>query len=223
MVFRSRYVGQGMREDLQIRNFGPEPTVCAGRGVHRRGLRRSLRGEGGPGPHRPRRRGDADGRRRLPRPLLPARATPSRGAAPLHRHFNRRRGRVGRRGRFAAVAATAAADPGPASVGGPRSDRGRRARPRQLVGLPGGRPGHRVVAGLAPLSLRAAGRAGDAVGADGPVAPARAACPDRPRRPADGRHPQCRGPRRAAHLRPRLPGADGRGGRCAVVHDRLRP
>ncbi len=28
MIFRSRYVGQGMREDLQIRNFGPEPTVC---------------------------------------------------------------------------------------------------------------------------------------------------------------------------------------------------
>ena len=28
MVFRSRYVGQGMREDLQIRNFGAEPTAC---------------------------------------------------------------------------------------------------------------------------------------------------------------------------------------------------
>jgi glycogen debranching enzyme len=28
MVFRSRYVGQGMREDLLIRNFGAEPTVC---------------------------------------------------------------------------------------------------------------------------------------------------------------------------------------------------
>ncbi|HUO47400.1 MAG TPA: glycogen debranching N-terminal domain-containing protein, partial [Acidimicrobiales bacterium] len=26
MVFRSRYVGQGMREDLVIRNFGDEPT-----------------------------------------------------------------------------------------------------------------------------------------------------------------------------------------------------
>ena len=29
MVFRSRYVGQGMREDLVIRNFGDEPTVCS--------------------------------------------------------------------------------------------------------------------------------------------------------------------------------------------------
>jgi glycogen debranching enzyme len=28
LVFRSRYVGQGMREDLHIRNFGPEPTAC---------------------------------------------------------------------------------------------------------------------------------------------------------------------------------------------------
>ena len=26
MVFRSRYVGQGMREDVTIRNFGDEPT-----------------------------------------------------------------------------------------------------------------------------------------------------------------------------------------------------
>jgi glycogen debranching enzyme len=29
MVFRSRYVGQGMREDLVVRNFGEEPTFCA--------------------------------------------------------------------------------------------------------------------------------------------------------------------------------------------------
>jgi len=29
MVFRSRYVGQGMREDLVIRNFGDEPTFCS--------------------------------------------------------------------------------------------------------------------------------------------------------------------------------------------------
>jgi glycogen debranching enzyme len=29
MVFRSRYVGQGMREDLVIRNFGDEATFCA--------------------------------------------------------------------------------------------------------------------------------------------------------------------------------------------------
>jgi len=28
MVFRSRYVGQGMREDLQIHNFSSEATVC---------------------------------------------------------------------------------------------------------------------------------------------------------------------------------------------------
>ncbi len=28
MVFRSRYVGQGMREDLTIRNFGDEPASC---------------------------------------------------------------------------------------------------------------------------------------------------------------------------------------------------
>jgi glycogen debranching enzyme len=28
MVFRSRYVGQGMREDLTIRNFGVEPARC---------------------------------------------------------------------------------------------------------------------------------------------------------------------------------------------------
>ncbi len=28
MVFRSRYVGQGMREDLRIRNFGHEPALC---------------------------------------------------------------------------------------------------------------------------------------------------------------------------------------------------
>jgi glycogen debranching enzyme len=29
MVFRRRYVGQGMREDLVIRNFGDEPTFCS--------------------------------------------------------------------------------------------------------------------------------------------------------------------------------------------------
>ena len=29
MVFRSRYVGQGMREDLTIRNFADEPALCA--------------------------------------------------------------------------------------------------------------------------------------------------------------------------------------------------
>ena len=28
MVFRSRYVGQGMREDLTIRNFADEPALC---------------------------------------------------------------------------------------------------------------------------------------------------------------------------------------------------
>jgi glycogen debranching enzyme len=28
MVFRSRFVGQGMREDLTIRNFGDEDTIC---------------------------------------------------------------------------------------------------------------------------------------------------------------------------------------------------
>jgi len=29
MVFRARYVGQGMREDIVIRNFGDEPTFCS--------------------------------------------------------------------------------------------------------------------------------------------------------------------------------------------------
>jgi len=29
MIFRSRYVGQGMREDIVIRNFGDEPTFCS--------------------------------------------------------------------------------------------------------------------------------------------------------------------------------------------------
>lgn len=29
MVFRRRYVGQGMREDIVIRNFGDEPTFCS--------------------------------------------------------------------------------------------------------------------------------------------------------------------------------------------------
>ncbi len=29
MVFRSRYVGRGMREDLTVRNFGLEPAFCA--------------------------------------------------------------------------------------------------------------------------------------------------------------------------------------------------
>ena len=28
MVFRSRYVGQGMREDVTIRNFADEEAVC---------------------------------------------------------------------------------------------------------------------------------------------------------------------------------------------------
>ncbi len=29
MVFRSRYVGQGLREDVTVRNFGDEPTFCS--------------------------------------------------------------------------------------------------------------------------------------------------------------------------------------------------
>jgi glycogen debranching enzyme len=29
MVFRSRHVGQGMREDITLRNFGDEPTFCS--------------------------------------------------------------------------------------------------------------------------------------------------------------------------------------------------
>ena len=29
MIFRSRYVGQGMREDITLHNFGDEPTYCA--------------------------------------------------------------------------------------------------------------------------------------------------------------------------------------------------
>jgi len=29
MVFRSRHVGQGMREDISVRNFGDEPTFCS--------------------------------------------------------------------------------------------------------------------------------------------------------------------------------------------------
>ncbi len=28
LVRRTRYVGQGMREDLELRNYGPEPSVC---------------------------------------------------------------------------------------------------------------------------------------------------------------------------------------------------
>ena len=52
MVFRSRYVGQGMREDIAIRNFGDEPSFCSVElfvGVR---LRRPVRGQGGTGrPH----------------------------------------------------------------------------------------------------------------------------------------------------------------------------
>ncbi len=29
VVFRSRYVGRGMREDIVLRNFGDEPTYCS--------------------------------------------------------------------------------------------------------------------------------------------------------------------------------------------------
>jgi len=29
VVFRERYVGQGMREDLTVRNYGTEPAYCA--------------------------------------------------------------------------------------------------------------------------------------------------------------------------------------------------
>src|SRR4030081_1520308 len=29
MVFRNRYVGRGMREDITVRNYGPEPAFCA--------------------------------------------------------------------------------------------------------------------------------------------------------------------------------------------------
>ncbi len=29
MVFRNRYVGRGMREDVTVRNFGLEPAFCA--------------------------------------------------------------------------------------------------------------------------------------------------------------------------------------------------
>ena len=49
MVFRSRYVGQGMREDLTIRNFADEAALCTVEVFVGCGLRRPLRREGGSG------------------------------------------------------------------------------------------------------------------------------------------------------------------------------
>ena len=74
-----------------------------------------------------------------------------------------------------------------------------------------------------PLPVRPAGRPGHPDRAAGPVAPAGAPGRDRPPGPEGGHRPQQRGPRRPAHLRPRLPRAGGGGRRCPVVHDRVRP
>ena len=50
VVFRRRYVGRGMREDLEIENFGEEAAFCSVELADRRRLRRPVRGQGGPGP-----------------------------------------------------------------------------------------------------------------------------------------------------------------------------
>ena len=49
MVFRNRYVGRGMREDITVRNYGLEPAFCSLEFLRRCRLRRSLRSQGGPG------------------------------------------------------------------------------------------------------------------------------------------------------------------------------
>ena len=229
MVFRSRYVGQGMREDLRIRNFGAEPTAMPGGGVRRRRLRRPVRGEGGPGRGGPGLRDHPDGGGRLPGDLLPAGVEQPGGATPVHRLDGCRRSRAGARGRGGRVLRPPGRGRFRAGVGLPDL-RGPRIRARWWCRRAGRWSACMEVVPViesiprpAPVPLRPAGGAGRALGAPGPVAPAGSPRQDRPPGTGGRGRPQRRGPGGPAHLRPRLPRAGGGGGRRALVHDGLRP
>ena len=146
MVFRSRYVGPGDARGPPDPQLRTEPTVVPGRGVRRCRFRRSLRGEGGPGRRGPRRRDHPDGRRTTASPSPTGAGRLSRGVQ-LRFTAMRTAGedRVGRAARVAS-----ARQPGPAEARPLRSSEDHVASRSwcpargQLVGLHGGRPGHRV-------------------------------------------------------------------------------
>ncbi|MGO9455929.1 MAG: glycogen debranching N-terminal domain-containing protein [Acidimicrobiales bacterium] len=149
LVRRTRYVGQGMREDLELRNYGPEPSVCTIEGfidADFADLFAVKEGRAGTDP-----RGDHPvGGGRHAHHLLPPRLDQSRGPAALHLP-----GRHGRR------------RPGP-GVGvphhrGPRVGRRGGAVEGQLVGVHGSGAHHRLLPHPSPLPMRGAGGAGHAL------------------------------------------------------------
>ena len=218
MVFRSRHVGQGMREELDLRNFSDEATACtvevlvdadfadlfavkegrvaAGR---RRGAVTSAvadRPSGGPGARR---------RRRPPTATAVQRVT-----------YTYRAGRwpgassCARRGR-----ATVA--PGLVTYEVVVPARGEWTTCIEVGPVIDGA----VVRPQVPV--RTARRAGHAHRAPGRVAPSGPEGRDRPPGAQGGRGPKRRGPRRPADLRSGLPRTRGGGGGSTVVHDGVRP
>ena len=198
MVFRSRYVGQGMREDLTIRNFADEPAFCTIEIFVGCRLRRPVRGEGGPG----RRRTDngemttkvlpgrpTSGSRRTAAQVVGRRESdqPSPSTVPSITYTYRRGSVI--RGvdiRF---------DPPAMVCRRPGHLRGDRARPGRVDDVHRGRADHRRDPVRPQLPVWPTGRPGHPERAVGPMAPAGAPGRDRLSRPEGGDHPEQRGPR----------------------------
>ena len=198
LVFRYRYVGRGMREDIVIRNYGDEPAFCSLELAVDADFADLFDGQGGPGRAR---RATTPSRRRRARHRRSSGSGGSRGAActsTLQRAAHRRRQ--------------------------PRRLRGHRARPRQWTTCVQLTPVIDDERDRAALPLRPAGRAGRRRPSGSqrwrrtipPVETDHDGLGARRRRSAEDLG-------RAAHLRPRLPRAGGRGRRRAVVHDAVRP
>ena len=196
MVFRRRFVGQGMREDIVISNFGDEPTFCSVELFLDCDFADLFAVKEG-------RVGDPDGE-------------VSRERRDSELEFTYRRGTVNRGlvVRLVPRPAVVAEDLVTFEAIVPA--------PRRMVGMSGIPSRDRRQGRGSPLPVRPArrplrpGRAPGQMAAPGP------ADRDGPRGSAVGDRLERRGPGRPAHLRPRLPRTRGGGGGRPVVHDRLR-
>ncbi len=194
MVFRNRYVGRGMREDITVRNYGLEPAFCS--------LEFSVAAD------------FAD--------LFEVKEGRVEKAGDLTVHVGDQRITWSyRRGHFSRGAHLAFSRAGEA-VADPRGLRGDRAGGRRVVDVPAAHAGRRRRGGDAPLPLWTAGRALDARRTPRGVAEEPARDRHRPRGVHRVARPLHRGSCRAAPLRSRVPRSHRRRGGRALVHDPVR-
>ena len=194
VVHRRRYVGRGMREDIEIENFGEEAAFCSVElllGADFADLFEVKEG-------RVREAGRAQRRGRGWTADLQVQAPLVR---PRHAHRLQRPAALRRAARHV---------------------RDGRATSRPLVDLHRGDAGDRRSRGDAALPVRTARRAVDARRTTGGVEGADAGGVRRPRPVPLVARTLDAGPRRPADLRPRVPRPGGRGRGRAVVHDAVR-